>query len=550
VAAYNRLQTIVGQIVQGQAVVVSAGNVISQITTGNNASSNDALVLQGLIQVIEDVLTAASQVEANATLPNKTFPSITWSTSQLQASKQAIDTSAVTIIDNVVRGAPYIRPVGGAEYFQVFDVLTDFSFRYITNGIPADLVPSGFANLFVHSWSDAVVRAGMFDDQNGLFFEYDGQELHCVRRNSTKQLGGAANVVNRSNSIVGVNTNFTKQLSIGDLIVVRGMSYKVTKVESNTALHISPTYRGTTRNGVVITKTEDLRVPQHRWSIDKCDGSGPSGLVLNINRMQMAYMDYSWYGAGKVRFGFKGPTGTVIYVHDFVHNNREVEAYMRSGNLPARYEIKNGDAPTYAPSLYHWGASVIMDGGFEDDKAYLFTVASGSAGSDTIKIPKALAGLTVPILSLRLAPSVDSSLIGALGERDIINRMSIALQQVGLVISGATKPASVKLVLNGALSQQAYFANYGTPSLTQVIKHTGQATDSVTGGITIYEFRAAVNSPVTAELKDLTEIGNSISGGDYVFPNGPDVLTVCIVPTDTAIDTEVTARISWKESQA
>jgi hypothetical protein len=141
-------------------------------------------------------------------------------------------------------------------------------------------------------------------------------------------------------------------------------------------------------------------------------------------------------------------------------------------------------------------------------------------------------------------------LIGALGERDIINRMSIALQQVGLVISGATKPASVKLVLNGALSQQAYFANYGTPSLTQVIKHTGQATDSVTGGITIYEFRAAVNSPVTAELKDLTEIGNSISGGDYVFPNGPDVLTVCIVPTDTAIDTEVTARISWKESQA
>jgi hypothetical protein len=138
-----------------------------------------------------------------------------------------------------------------------------------------------------------------------------------------------------------------------------------------------------------------------------------------------------------------------------------------------------------------------------------------------------------------------------LGERDIINRMSINLQQVGLVVGNTNnKPASVKLILNGALSQQAYFANYGAPSLTQVIKHTGQTVDTINGGVTIYEFRAAVNSPVTAELSEITELGNAILGGDYVYPNGPDVVTVCIVPTDTSAATTVTARISWKESQA
>ncbi len=265
----------------------------------------------------------------------------------------------------------------------------------------------------------------------------------------------------------------------------------------------------------------------------------------------MAYMDYSWYGAGKVRFGFKGVDGMVFYCHEFIHNNKETEAYLRSGNLPARYEIENKANPTYAPSLYHWGASVIMDGGFEDDKAYLFTAASGSAGNDIITVPATLAGTPVPILSLRLAPSVDSSLVGSMGQRDLINRMILKLNSTGLVVTNSNnRAASVRLILNGNLSQSAYFTNYGSPSLTQIIKHTGQLTDTITGGISVFEFRAASGASVTQDLEKLVELGNSIMGGDFVYPNGPDVLTLAIVPTDTTAVTTVTARITWSESQA
>jgi hypothetical protein len=446
--------------------------------------------------------------------------------------------------------APYITPANG-EYFTVFNVIDEFTFRYATNGIPVDLTPSGYPALFVYEWQDAYVRAGMFDDQNGMFYEYDGQELYCVRRNSTSQVGGLVSVTQGSNIITGSNTRFTKQLASNDYIVVRGMSYKVTSVESDTSIHISPTYRGTSGTRIVATKTFDLRIPQSQWSLDKCDGTGPSGFKLNIHRMQMAYMDYSWYGAGKVRFGFKGKDGMVMYVHEFVHNNHENEAYLRSGNLPARYEIETGANPTYSPSLYHWGASVIMDGKFEDDKAYLFTVASGSQGSDTISIPQTLAGVPVPILSIRLAPSVDSSIVGKLGERDLINRMILTPSSCGIVVGNTNnKPASIRLILNGSLSQSAYFTNYGAPALTQVIKHTGQSVDSISGGITIYEFRAPVNSPVQQELDKLLELGNSILGGDFVFPNGPDILTLAVVPTDTVAATTVTARLTWTESQA
>jgi len=487
-----------------------------------------------------------------------THDGTTYATVKTRRPHKLVATNRIKI-EQVVVGSgsatPYTTPAGGLGYFTVFDVVDDFTFRYATNGVPGDLTPGGFPNLFVTEWSDALVRAGMFDDQNGLFYEYNGQALGCVRRSATGQLGGTAAINNRGRLVTGSDTNFTKQLAAGDVIVIRGQTMKVVVVVSNTELHVTPRYRGVTVSGAVITKVVDTKVNQSSWSLDKCDGTGPSGFVLDVNRMQMAYIDYSWYGAGKVRFGFKGPDGKVIYVHEFIHNNREVEAYMRSGNLPARYEIKNGAAPTYAPSLYHWGASVIMDGTFEDDKAYLFTLATGSGGSDTISIPANTSGTTItPILSLRLAPSVDSSIVGALGDRDIINRMSITLQQVGIVVQNTnSRPASVRLILNGALSQQAYFANFGTPSLTQVIKHTGQATDSIVGGVTIYEFRATASTAGNVTVQDLNELvdlGNSVLGGDYVFPNGPDVLSVCMVPTDTSAVTSVTARITWKESQA
>jgi hypothetical protein len=57
--------------------------------------------------------------------------------------------------------------------------------------------------------------------------------------------------------------------------------------------------------------------------------------------MQMFYMDYSWYGAGFIRWGSRGPDGNVFYVHKVVNNNVNTEAYMRSGNLPARYESES-----------------------------------------------------------------------------------------------------------------------------------------------------------------------------------------------------------------
>ena len=51
------------------------------------------------------------------------------------------------------------------------------------------------------------------------------------------------------------------------------------------------------------TGTETV-VPQTEWNIDKLDGTGISGLTLDISKSQILWMDIEWLGLGTVRVGF------------------------------------------------------------------------------------------------------------------------------------------------------------------------------------------------------------------------------------------------------
>ena len=134
---------------------------------------------------------------------------------------------------------------------------TDFTFGYTTNGSVVQTTPKGFVDYVISGYKNAGIRAGLFDFQNGFFFEYDGKYLYCVRRSSVQQIPGTVQVVNKSNIINGTNTKFNDTLVVGDRIVVRGQTYKITSIESDTSIHVQPAYRGTSNRGVVVTKTID-----------------------------------------------------------------------------------------------------------------------------------------------------------------------------------------------------------------------------------------------------------------------------------------------------
>jgi hypothetical protein len=252
---------------------------------------------------------------------------------------------AVVKIEGIeVVGGDY-NPFNGE--FLVQDVINQNTFTYKTTITPGfnfstNINPSGENSVVtVKKWAGAATRVGMFNEMNGVFVEYDGEKLWACKRSSNKPLYGTVSVTNKSNIVIGQDTRFLKQLVVGDNIVIKGQVYRVLYIDSNTNLKVSPAYRGIAATGAKAYKVQTVRTPQDQFNLDKLDSTGPSGYILDPTKMQMIYIDYTWYGSGFIRYGMRMINGDILYFHRIPNNNLNTQSYMRSGNLPARYEISH-----------------------------------------------------------------------------------------------------------------------------------------------------------------------------------------------------------------
>ena len=245
--------------------------------------------------------------------------------------------------------------------YVVNSITSDYQFTVLaTSVLGATTAVLGITSkIYVITWDGAAVRAGLFDEQNGLFWEYDGAILSVVKRSATAQLSGTLSVTQNSNAVTGANTRFTQQLRAGDRIVIRGMTHHVIQVVSDTSIFVSPDYRGVNSSGVKGNLIQETRIRQEQFNIDTIDGTGPSGFNINLSKMHMIGLQYTWYGAGFVDFMVRGSDGNWVYVHRMKNNNINDEAYMRSGNLPVRYSIENDTPVTSLTSTINSSVTTI-----------------------------------------------------------------------------------------------------------------------------------------------------------------------------------------------
>ena len=228
--------------------------------------------------------------------------------------------------------------------YTVFDITDERTLTVLATQTlgSASAVLGSPCQLSIKNWHGSTVRSGIFDDQNGMFWQYDGIRMAVARRSSTFQVAGSISVPANSNLVTGSNTRFTQQLAQGDRVVIRGMSHVVSQVISDTSMTVTPDFRGVSDvTNVKICKTVDIVIPQENWNLDPCNGSGPSGYNLDPTKMQMIGIQHTWYGAGFIDFMLRGPEGNYIWVHRFRNSNVNTEAYMRTGNQPVRYEVIN-----------------------------------------------------------------------------------------------------------------------------------------------------------------------------------------------------------------
>jgi hypothetical protein len=113
------------------------------------------------------------------------------------------------------------------------------------------------------------------------------------------------------------------------------------------------------------------RIPQSSWNGDPLDGTGPSGISLDVALTQIWYCDIEWLGVGSVRVGFI-INGQYITCHTFNHANTpntgstdNTTTYMTTATLPLRCEITNTGTTGSASMLRQICASVISEGGFQ-----------------------------------------------------------------------------------------------------------------------------------------------------------------------------------------
>ncbi len=147
---------------------------------------------------------------------------------------------------------------------------------------------------------------------------------------------------------------------------------------------------------VVTGSLVNTPVLQANWNGDKLDGTGASGITLDLTKAQILWADFEWLGVGSVRMGFV-INGQFILCHTFNHANIIDSTYITTASLPLRYEIFNTAATTGNSTFKQICSTVISEGGYE-------LRGSQQAIGIPITTPRtfAVAGTYYPIVSIRL----------------------------------------------------------------------------------------------------------------------------------------------------
>ena len=294
-------------------------------------------------------------------------------------------------------------------------------------------------------------RVGLFDENNGLFFEQTGSAFNVVRR--------------------------------------------------------------TKASGSVV----DVPVAQTAWNLDKMDGSGPSGIILLLDRTQIFIIDYEWLGVGRVRYGVV-IAGLIIYVHQRLNANILDVPYMSTPNLPLRYEISN-DGTAAASSLVHICTTVISEGGQENTGLVL------SAATGNTSITAASAGTLYPIIGMRLK----TTHFGA----------TIKTESMSIMGSSTNDPIQWVLLLNPTVTGTFTYADL-TNSACQLAY--GAAATTATGGTMLNAGVLYSQSSQYNDLKNALALGSTIAGV-------ADTIVLCVMPIAAAANAVVNATITWRELQ-
>lgn len=217
-------------------------------------------------------------------------------------------------------------------------------------------------------------------------------------------------------------------------------------------------------------------VAQADWNGDKLNGSGPSGITLDLTKTQILWFDIEWLGVGNVRCGFI-IDGAFVVCHTFQNANINTLVYMQTATLPLRLEITNTGTTASASTLTMICSTVISEGGYEQISSTNIARSDGTG----VSISNATGLSFTPIISIR----INSSYFGAVIIPSIINFMATAQGNY-----------EVALIRNGTLTGATWAAGAISGGMVDV-DTAATAVTATTDGIVQTDYVVSTNQGST-----------------------------------------------------
>jgi hypothetical protein len=273
----------------------------------------------------------------------------------------------------------------------------------------------------------------------------------------------------------------------------------------------------------------DTQIPQASWNLDVMDGTGASGVTLDVEQAQIFVIDLEWLSVGRVRMGFF-VDGVPVYVHEFLNANNIATPYMTTANLPLRYEIENTAGTSGATTLLQVCAMIASEGGFSVELGFPFQTSNAAT---TIAVTTRR-----PVLSIRPRALFNS----------IANRASLLPEHFH--VYSQDQDVFYEIVYGGSLTD-ASFANVDA---TYSAMERDVAATAISGGVVIDSGYVVVgagpgsNTASGAQLESLLSklpLTLNIAGS---HPTSPLTDSLSIVATSIPGGaTDVSASLSWRE---
>lgn len=258
----------------------------------------------------------------------------------------------------------------------------------------------------------------------------------------------------------------------------------------------------------------EINHPQSTWNVDKLNGTGASGVTIDVTKSQIYELRFQWLGVGFADFYING-----IHTHNIPHANLISGPYMKTGQLPLSWDVEN-NLSSSTGAMTTVCASVISENG-EPPPEYSYAAFNSTAIS--------VSTTEIPVLSIRPKSTYNG----------ITNRI-ITLPKKAVVSTEGAR-ISFRIIANTVLTG-ASWSSVATTSGTEF----DVSSTSFTGGETLYYgFLPGSNDAETVELEKFFSI-LARKLRQNAFATAVDSLTI-VAKNEAAGSTNVRSAIVFTE---